>query len=140
MEVKVQTCKECLYYEACSYHITEETGMTIVECSIGFKNKDEYVKLPVYIGQEVFKLRNRYKYDGTTFNLVGFEIQEGKVSMIQQKADKSWKFRVTIQGSVCDYTLTEIGKNIFLSKLEAQEEYDRRMLDLNKTYPRLQLG
>lgn len=48
-------------------------------------------------------------------------IKKGKVSMIQQKADKSWKFRVTENHSVQDYTTDSIGKTIFLTKEEAEQ-------------------
>lgn len=33
------TCKDCVHYEVCGYHITEETDMTINECPHEFKNK-----------------------------------------------------------------------------------------------------
>lgn len=46
-------------------------------------------------------------------------IKEGKISMIQQKADNSWKFRVTENHSVQDYTVDRIGKTVFLTKEEA---------------------
>ena len=129
----MNTCKDCLCYNACQYHITEETNMTVSECSTGFKNKNEYVKLPAYVGQKVFGLQSKYEYDyyRKTFNLIGFEIREGKVSMIQQKADKSWKFRVTVNGSVTDYMLKEVGNNIFFSEAEAIEERDKRLKELN---------
>lgn len=38
-------CKDCLHYEVCQYHITEETDMTVNECSHGFKNKADYVEV-----------------------------------------------------------------------------------------------
>ncbi len=48
-------------------------------------------------------------------------IIEGKISMIQQKVDKSWKFRVTKNRSVQDYTVDSIGKTIFLTREEAEK-------------------
>jgi hypothetical protein len=51
-----------------------------------------------------------------------WEIKEGKISMIQQKADKSWKFRVTENHSVQDYTVDKIGKTVFLTKEEAEQK------------------
>ena len=113
------TCKDCLCYNACGYHIDEETKMTVNECSTGFINKNQYIKLPVYIGQPVWTVATWWSGE--------VEIREGKISMIQQKSDKSWKFRATINGSVSDYTLDEVGNYIFLSKTEADEEYDRRV-------------
>lgn len=49
-------------------------------------------------------------------------IKEGKISMIQQKADKSWKFRVTENHSVQDYTVDKIGKTVFLTKEQAEQK------------------
>ena len=39
------TCKDCIHYEVCQYHIDEETTMTVAECSHGFKNKDDFVEV-----------------------------------------------------------------------------------------------
>jgi hypothetical protein len=105
--------------------------MTVNECSTGFKNKEEYVKLPAYIGQPVFILGSNHKYMDGKFTLVGWEVKEGKVSMIQQKADKSWKFRVTINSSVCDYTLDKVGNDIFFSEDEAITKRDKRLKEIN---------
>lgn len=38
------TCKDCIHYEVCQYHITEETDMTIDECG-KFKNKSDFVEV-----------------------------------------------------------------------------------------------
>lgn len=39
------TCKECIHYEVCQYHITEETNMTVAECSHTFINKADFVEV-----------------------------------------------------------------------------------------------
>lgn len=39
------TCKDCLHYEVCQYHITEETDMTVNECSHEFKDKSQYAEV-----------------------------------------------------------------------------------------------
>lgn len=107
------TCKDCLCYEACQYHITEETNFTVNECSTGFKYKELYIQLPVYIGQSVWRVyKNPYNKLVT--------IIKGKVSMLQQKADKSWKFRVSNSSSLHDYTLDDIGLKVFLSEKQAE--------------------
>ena len=41
----METCRDCLHYEVCQYHIAEETDMTINECSYGFKNKADFVEV-----------------------------------------------------------------------------------------------
>jgi hypothetical protein len=122
----MNTCKDCLCYDACNYHIDEETGMTINECSTGFKNKDEYVKLPAFVGQPVWSIRTLYKYEDNQFKTIGYEVEDGKVSMLQQKADKSWKIRVTIKHSVSDYTIDEFNKQLFTTETAAIKECDRR--------------
>ena len=38
------TCKDCICYDACQYHITEETDMTVAECD-KFKNKADFVEV-----------------------------------------------------------------------------------------------
>lgn len=106
----MNTCKDCLCYAACSYHITEETAMTVNECATGFKNKEEYTKLPAYVGQPVWVL---ISYWGKP------EILIGKVSMLQQKADKSWKIRVSRNGSVSDYTIDDFGNTLFFNADDA---------------------
>jgi hypothetical protein len=100
-------CKNCLHYDVCHYHIDEETDMTVNECPHEFKHKDQYVKLPVYIGQPVWTLYRRYGGK--------WELQEGKVSMVTLKSDKTWKFRVSENSSVIDRSLKDIGDPVFLS-------------------------
>lgn len=117
------TCKDCLYYEACSYHIDEETTMTVNECSTGFKSKDQYVKLPAYVNQRVWTI-HKY-YDGRT------KINEGKVSMLQQKADGSWKIRISSNGVVSDYTTSEFNAYVFLTEEAVRAEADRLERDLH---------
>ena len=67
---------------------------------------------PVTIGQKVWELC-QWKYRDT-------EIREGKISMIQQKADKSWKIRISVNHFVYDITPDKIGKTIFLTREEAE--------------------
>ena len=69
---------------------------------------------PCKVGDKVWDLHQRY--NGT------FVIQEGKISMLQQKADKSFKLRITANSSVWDFTPNEIGTRYFLTKEEAEEK------------------
>ena len=116
------TCKDCLCYDVCNFHIDEETDMTVNECGHEFINKHQYVKLPVFIGQSVWTVHTGWK------NTV--EVKECRVSMLQQKADKSWKFRISQGGSVSDYTLDDIGHCIFFSLEDAIKEHNRRVQEL----------
>ena len=67
-----------------------------------------------YIGQEIWCLCKHY--DGSA------EIKKGKISMLQQKADKSWKFRITINSSVWDFKVEDIGVWYFLTNEAAEEK------------------
>jgi hypothetical protein len=69
---------------------------------------------PCYIGQEIWYLHKHW--DGSS------EIAKGKISMLQQKADKSWKFRITINSSVWDFKTEDIGKRYFLTKDQAEQK------------------
>lgn len=64
---------------------------------------------PVRIGQKVYFADKWLEQPGC-----------GTVSMLQQKADKSWKFRVSYGSSVSDYPISAIGKTVFLTYAEAE--------------------
>lgn len=76
-----------------AYEDTEEQGLL--------------VRLPCKVGDTVYYL-----------NPFG-EIENGKITMIQQKADGTWKFRVTTDFSR-DVTIDAIGKTVFLSRADAE--------------------
>jgi hypothetical protein len=76
------------------------------------KQSENVIELPCYIGQEIWCVSEYY--DGS------FAIVKGKVSMLQQKADKSWKIRITVRSSVWDFTPNKIGESYFFSKEEAE--------------------
>jgi hypothetical protein len=76
------------------------------------QSEGEWVRPPCYIGQEIWHITKHY--DGL------IEIRRGKVSMLLQKADKSWKIRITVNSSVWDFTPNEIGTEYFFSKEEAE--------------------
>lgn len=76
---------------------------------------------PCYIGQEIWYLCEHY--DGSV------ELKKGKISMLQQKADKSWKFRITVNSSVWDFKVDDIRVIYFLTKEEAEAELRKRSED-----------
>ena len=39
------TCRDCIHYDVCDYHITELTTMTVEECSHEFKNKADFAEV-----------------------------------------------------------------------------------------------
>lgn len=124
----MNTCKDCICYEACHYHIDEETDMTVDECSTGFKHRDRYA--PAYIGQPIWRVADIHKYENGQFVTTGYKILECKVSMIQQKADKSWKIRVTIGSSVSDYTADEFNERFFTSLDAATVRLNKALSEL----------
>lgn len=124
----MNTCKDCICYEVCHYHIDEETAMTVDECSTGFKHKDRYA--PAYIGQPVWRVADTHKYENGYFIVTGYEILEGKVSMIQQKADKSWKIRVTTGSSINDYAAEEFSTHFFTVLGDAEAELNKKLTNL----------
>lgn len=119
-------CKDCIHYKVCRFHIDEETSLTVNECDYGFKHKNQYVKLPAYLGQIVYAADVHIDCR----NEIHSAVDEGKVSMLQQKVDGSWKIRISwykrIQGSQdyytshnADYTVKEF--STFYATKEAAE-------------------
>lgn len=119
----MDTCKDCLCYKACNYHIDEETTFTVNECGHGFLDKKQYIKLPAYVGQQVWLVYTWF--DGRV------EIKEGKVSMLQQKVDKTWKIRISCNGSVSDYTVEDFGNYVFLTREAAEAHASQKENELN---------
>ena len=75
---------------------------------------------PCKVGDKVWLIKS------LNWQQTEWEIKEGKISIIQQKADKSWKFRVTENHSVKDYTVEKIGKTVFLTREEAEKALAER--------------
>lgn len=67
---------------------------------------------PVQIGDEIYYAYEWYEHP-----------ERGIVSMLQQKADRSWKFRISSQGycsGVSDHPVSDLGKSVFLTYDEAE--------------------
>ena len=87
----------------CPYHL-------LLDKLADFEDAEEQgllIRLPCKVGDTVYYLN---PFD---------EIENGKITMIQQKADGTWKFRVTTDFSR-DVTTDAIGKTLFLSREEAE--------------------
>lgn len=54
-----KSCKDCLHYEVCNYHICEETDMTVAECP-KFTDRSEWVHLPC-IQKKNWRKRNEQR-------------------------------------------------------------------------------
>lgn len=88
---------------------------------------------PAYVGQTIYRIKAKHGYrDGAdTSDIKNYQILswypvEGKVSMIQQKADKSWKIRMSEGGSVSDFTTRDIGEWIFFDKAVAEKKAEEK--------------
>lgn len=116
-------CEYCIHYEVCRYTVAYAD-----DCVHCFKSKDQYIFTPAYVGQEVWTISTKHKFIKETnkFEVAGYELRNGKVSMLQQKADKSWKIRITINGSVGDYTIDEFNKYVYLTEEAAKAELEKR--------------
>ena len=109
------TCKDCIHYEVCSllkdfntYNITPE-GWNGDTC----KRFLHTTTVPFVIGQPMWKLCTWYRSPA--------EILECRVSMIQQKVDKSWKIRISNRYGTEDFKAGDVGTYIFLTKEAAEE-------------------
>lgn len=107
-------CEKCAHHCICSLlkdytaYIIEPPGWGGATCKY-FKCD---TTVPFVIGQPVWKL---YEWRWVP------ELLEGRVSMIQQKADKSWNVRISDRYGTTDFKAGDIGKHIFLTKEAAEE-------------------
>ena len=106
--------------ENCGGDCVEPIGSYCPKCHniAGELFEDGWIRLPCKVGQKIWEL--------CEWSFKETEIREGKVSMLQQKTDKSWKVRITVNHSVYDITLDEIGKTVFLTKEEAENALKER--------------
>lgn len=81
---------------------------------------------PCKVGQTVYYINFWLKKEH-------WKVYEGKISMLQQKADKSWKFRMSYHLGVGDYTLDELGKTVFLTREEAEAALKAREENAKET-------
>lgn len=127
-------CGECPYkkYESTQYLLKCNTAL--------MRDINELLKntalLPAYVGQTIYRIKGKWGYEDSdvlheNYKKLNWYTVEGKVSMIQQKADKSWKIRMSESGSVSDHTLSDIGKYIFFSKEEADKKAEEKTNELS---------
>ena len=100
-----KTCKDCIHFEVCDYHITEMTHMTVNECSHGFKDKSRYIELPCAVGDAIFRICDKEVYDWWLIEHI--EIYEDEVLFIDDSDNK--------------FTANDIGKTVFLTKEDAEK-------------------
>jgi hypothetical protein len=109
----------CFYSEKCECKCTERNCETswLAENLL----RAGWVKPPAYIGMKVWV---PYVW---VFKEIMTDLREGHVSGLQQKADRSWKIRVTRNGSVADYTVEEFNKYCFLNKEDAERYIEEKV-------------
>lgn len=122
----MKTCKDCIYYERCDTVFDGLLSNRNNEPCHQFDDNAYYAKLPVYIGQPVWVPHAWYNISRKE---IISELCEGKISMLQQKADKSWKFRVSTK-YVSDYTVDDIDDSVFLTKEAGEEALNKIIKDL----------
>lgn len=108
-------CKDCIHLKPCEAWANRTNYENL---AFKFNEACKYFKIagseiPFTIGQSMWKLRTWYRGPA--------EILESRVSMIQQKADKSWKVRISNRYGTEDFKAGDVGTYIFLSKEAAEE-------------------
>lgn len=101
----MSNCKRCLHYQMCIYSDGNKRCPCFTDCS-------EWVKLPCNIGKTFFR---PISWRNT--------IDECTVSSLTQKADKTWKIRLTsgVFRTTFEITINDIGKTIFFTRKEADK-------------------
>jgi hypothetical protein len=110
------TCKDCIHKNVCDSF--DEVGSFYNFSLDGWdgnicKHFLHATTVPFVIGQPMWKLCTWYHSQA--------EIVESRVSMIQQKADKSWKMRISNRYGTEDFKAGDVGTCIFLTKEAAEE-------------------
>lgn len=109
------TCRDCLHYERCKklgiYNIE-----TLSICE-DFTARSEWVHLPHKVGDVFFRTipwRNT--------------IDKCTVSSLTQKADETWKIRLTsgIFRTTFEITTNDIGKTVFLTQQEVEKTLEEQ--------------
>lgn len=104
-------CKKCIHEKVCRTREFPSIDEILKDGCPHYKDKSLFVELPVKLGQICYAL---YPYKN--------EVEECRVSSLTQKADGSWKIRLTHNHSVFEITLDKIGKTVFLTKEEAKQK------------------
>lgn len=112
-------CNQCIHFSLCEYNtdISTEKAKIFLRYKDGaerctfFKDRNLFLEyLPICVGTPVYVICE-YK----------LEIKECRISMMQQKADRTWKIRVSFPGGgVKDYPMNDIDKKIFLTYEDAE--------------------
>lgn len=104
----MKTCKDCIHCAPCG--LAHDTPVSGCEW---FKDQSKFIELPCAIGDTVWYIGWRQ------------DPLQCRVSMLQQKANKSWKIRLTPPDSgVFDITLEDFNNIVFLTQKEAKNKLE----------------
>lgn len=95
------TCKDCIHYDVCEFHLSEKTTMTVDEC-MHFKDKSKFVEVPCKVSDTVYQIEE------------GFEIYPSVIS------------RIIYETKGIAFDERAIGKAIFLTREEAEKALKER--------------
>ena len=95
------TCKDCVHYDVCEFHLDEKTTMIVDEC-MHFKDASKLVKLPCKVDDTVYQIEE------------GFEIYPSVIS------------RIIYETKGIAFDERAIGKSIFLTREEAEKALKER--------------
>ena len=118
-------CKDCIHADLCDRPILQMNAELDSRCKY-YKSERNYYDLPAYVGLEVWL---PWVYISKKENINIVHLDEGKVSGLQQKADGSWKIRISNKrrGSVSDYTVEEFNEKVFLIKEDAEKFIEKKI-------------
>ena len=123
----MKSCKQCNHFIACEdwRNLWAPGDLKFpFECEDSENLCDQYNPTtlpPAYIGMKVWVPHVWY------FTEVMTDLREGHVSGLQQKANGSWKIRVTRNSTVADYTIEEFNKYCFLNKEDAEKYIEAKV-------------
>lgn len=101
------TCKDCLHYEVCQFHIDEETKLTVNECE-HFKDRSKFIELPCKIGDTVWCINESQI------------IEEDKVYQIIVRQFSDINVNDVLLVKFGKASFEDFGKTVFLTKEEAE--------------------
>lgn len=105
-------CKNCLSEEVCRYNDGHNLYCKDEYVCPHFTARSEWVKLPCNIGKTFFRpISWRNTIDKCT------------VSSLTQKADETWKIRLTsgVFRTTFEITINDIGKTVFLTRKDSEK-------------------
>lgn len=116
------SCKDCLHYDVCQFHIDEETKMTVNECG-HFKDRNRFVELPCKVGDTIYEIKERKRNGEWKKAIVGRVVQGFEIGK------NGWM--VAICGTTLSVFLCDLEKTVFLTKSEAEQALKEQE---NETY------